>query len=625
MKISRIVTLFLVTGAGIGRAQAPDDTVTLAPVTVTATRLPVTRSGTPAAITVITGDELRARGITRLTDALRDIPGASVVQSGSFGSQTAIFLRGGESDYTKVLIDGVPLNDAGGAIDLAHLSVADVERIEIVRGPASVLWGSDAVTGVIQIFTTRASRSHVSMSGRGGTYATRDLDGDAAIVRGATQISAAAAAYETDGVLDFNNGYRSRHASVTARFEPTPRKSLRAVVRHSDATYHYPTDFLGAPVDSNQYRREKRLVAGLEGSVPVSDRATVRLTVGANELDGISDNKMDRPDDFPYHDESEASRRLVDGRVDVALPFDATLTTGADWTHQRETNTSNFEASRINRGYYVQLLAGSGSPWVVTLGTRLDDNEKFGAFVTSRASGAWRFASGTRARATIGTAFKEPAFAEVFNTSFTRGNATLQPEHSRSVELSVEQSVFSGGSTIAVTWFDQRFRDRVDFIAFPPDSAVFGTFANIGRATASGLEVEARVRPFVGIGVSASYAYLETEITEDDFGREGQRLLRRPMHTASATVAYSREAGSLALTAHRVGSRHDVGYVRLPGYTTLDIAGELRILKRAASDWALTLRLENALDEEYEAIANYRAPGRTVLVGARATIRGEAP
>jgi vitamin B12 transporter len=621
MRISCIVTLSLAVGVDIVDAQAPEDTVTLAPVTVTATRLPVARPGTPAAITVITGDELRARGITRLMDALRDVPGGSVVQSGSFGSQTAIFLRGGESDYTKVLVDGVPLNDAGGAIDLAHLSVADVERIEIVRGPASVLWGSDAVTGVIQIFTTRASRSHLRMSARGGTYATRDLTGDLAIVRGATQVSAAAGSYKTDGVLDFNNGYRNRHASVTARFEPGAGKSLRAMVRNSDATYHYPTDFLGAPVDSNQYRREKRLVAGIDGSVPVSDRATLRVTLGVNELDGISDNQVDRPDDFGYHDESEASRRLVDGRIDVALPLDATLTTGADWTHQRETNTSNFDASRVNRGYYVQLLAGSGSPWVVTLGTRIDDNEKFGTFVTSRASGAWRFSSGTRVRATVGSAFKEPAFAEVFNTSFTRGNATLQPEHSTSVELSVEQNV-SSGSTIAVTWFDQRFRDRVDFIAFPPDSTVFGTFANIGRATASGLEVETRLQPVLGVGVSASYAYLETEITEDDFGREGQRLLRRPMHTASVTVGYSKEAGTLVVTAHRVGSRHDVGYVRLPWYTTMDIAGELRILKRAASEWALTLRLENALDEEYEAIANYRAPGRTLLVGARAMLRG---
>lgn len=617
MKLPRIVTCSLVASVGLAQAQAPADTVTLAPVTVTATRLPVTRGGTPAAITVITGEELRARGITRLTDALRDVPGASVVQSGSFGSQTAVFLRGGESDYTKVLVDGVPVNDAGGAIDLAHLSVADVERIEIVRGPASVLWGSDAVTGVIQIFTSRAARSRASMSARGGTYGTRDATGDVALARGATHLSASAASHATDGVLDFNNGYQHRQASAAVRIEPSARRALRATVRHSDATYHYPTDYLGTPVDSNQYRREQRLVAGLEGTAALSARTTLRVMLGANELDAVSDNQVDRPGDFAYHDESEASRRVADGRVDVTLPLDATLTAGAEWARQRETNTSNFEASRINRGYYVQLLAGSGAPWVATIGARVDDNEKFGTFVTSRASGSWRFATGTRARVTVGTAFKEPAFAEVFNTSFTRGNAALRPERSRSVEVSLEQEMFTDRTTIGVTWFDQRFRDRVDFISFPPDSAVFGTYANMGRATATGVEVEASARMLGGLALSTAYAYLETEITKDDFGRDGQRLLRRPRHTASATLSYATSRGSLAATVHRVGNRHDVGYVRLPWYTTLDVAGEVRLLQRGAAELALTGRLENVLDEEYEAIANYRAPGRTVLIGGR--------
>jgi vitamin B12 transporter len=620
MKPLRATPLVLAALARMASAQTPPDTVTLAPVTVTATRVPTVRQVAPAAITVITGEELRARGITRLTDALRDVPGASVVQSGSFGSQTGLFVRGGESDYTKVLVDGVPLNDAGGAIDLAHISVGDVDRIEIVRGPASVLWGSDAVTGVIQIFTTLARPSSVHLSARGGTYDTRDASGDVTVARGATQFSAAVSSHGTDGVLDFNNGYRNRQASASVRVGQSRRRQWGAAVRHTDATYHYPTDFLGTPVDSNQYRREKRLVAGIDGSVPLSTRGTLRLTLGTNELDGISDNQVDRPDDFAYHDETKASRRLVDGRIDFILPFDWTVTTGADWTRQHETNTSNFEASRINRGYYAQLLAGQGVPWLVTVGARVDDNEKFGTFTTWRASGSWAFPTATRVRATVGTGFKEPAFAEIFNTAFTRGNTALEPERSRSMELSVEQEMLSRSSVVAVTWFDQRFRDRVDFIAFPPDSAVFGTFTNIGAAAASGVEIEARVTLPHGVAVRTSYGYLETEITEDPFGRVGQRLLRRPMHTATATASYARDRGSLAATVHRVGSRHDVGYVRLPWYTTLDLASELRVVRRRASELALTVRLENALNERYEAILNYQAPGRTLLVGGRAQL-----
>ena len=169
----------------------------------------------------------------------------------------------------------------------------------------------------------------------------------------------------------------------------------------------------------------------------------------------------------------------------------------------------------------------------------------------------------------------------------------------------------------AVTWFGQRFRDRVDFIAFPPDSAVFGTFANIGEATATGVELEARTTAREGVGFAASYTFLETEITKDEFGREGQRLLRRPAHSASATLSYATGGGSLAATLHRVGSRHDVGYVELPWYTTVDFAGELHILQRADVGLVLTARLENAFDYEYESITNYPAPGRTVLVGGR--------
>ena len=201
------------------------------------------------------------------------------------------------------------------------------------------------------------------------------------------------------------------------------------------------------------------------------------------------------------------SRTMTNPRHPGASPTDASTScsratrrsaTGAEWARQRETNTSNFEASRLNRGYYAQLLAGTSDTWLLTVGARVDDNEKFGTFTTGRAAGSWRFASGTRVRGSVGTAFKEPAFSEVFNTSFTRGNPSLEPERSRSLELSVEQEFLAGRATSAVTWFDQRFRDRVDFIAFPPDSAVFGTFANIGEATATGVELEARTTTRLG-------------------------------------------------------------------------------------------------------------------------------
>src|SRR5438874_6375699 len=160
--------------------QTRTDTVELNPVVVTATRIPTPARDLPVAVTVISGAQLRERDIRTVADALRTVPGADVVATNAYGSQTSLFLRGGESDYVKVLIDGVPQNAPGGAYDFANLTTDNVERIEVVRGPASVLYGSDAVTGVVQIFT-RDGRgpAHGAVTVGGGTYATNAVDATA--------------------------------------------------------------------------------------------------------------------------------------------------------------------------------------------------------------------------------------------------------------------------------------------------------------------------------------------------------------------------------------------------------------------------------------------------------------
>src|SRR6185295_15322133 len=160
--------------------QQPQDTVTLNPVVVTGTRVPMPLNNVSSAVTVLRGADLAIRGIRSVADALQLVPGASIVESGSFGAQTSLFMRGGESDYTKVLLDGVPLNQPGGSIDLANLTTDNIDRIEIVRGPASVLYGSDAMTGVVQIFTKQggggggAARARLGGELRAGTYGSAD-------------------------------------------------------------------------------------------------------------------------------------------------------------------------------------------------------------------------------------------------------------------------------------------------------------------------------------------------------------------------------------------------------------------------------------------------------------------
>src|SRR5690348_7172019 len=153
------------------------DTARTVPVVVTATRSELARDRVPESVSVLTGEQLRQQGIVTVADALRQVPGVALAQSASYGTATSLFIRGGESKFTKVLLDGVPVNDAGGAFDFSSLTTDNVERIEIVRGPASVLYGSDAVAGVIQIFTRRGTRGvHGDLAARGGRFGTSDVD-----------------------------------------------------------------------------------------------------------------------------------------------------------------------------------------------------------------------------------------------------------------------------------------------------------------------------------------------------------------------------------------------------------------------------------------------------------------
>src|SRR6476469_3604273 len=189
-------------------ARAQDSVATLNTVVISASKSPIDRARLTQSATILTGDDLRARGITQVSDALQQVPGLSLAQNGSFGSVTSLFLRGGESRYTKVLIDGVAVNQSGGYFDFSHLTTDNIERIEIVRGPASVLYGADAMTGVIQIFTRRGSGPlSCDASGGGGTYGTIDGDLGLSGSSGAVAYSLAGAAHKTDGLYDFNNQY----------------------------------------------------------------------------------------------------------------------------------------------------------------------------------------------------------------------------------------------------------------------------------------------------------------------------------------------------------------------------------------------------------------------------------
>ena len=621
------------------RAQEPRDTVQLPEMVVTATRLPMPETSTTAAVTVITGDELRERGTLTVADALRTVGGATVVETGPLGSATSLFLRGGESNMVRVLLDGVPLNAPGGAVDLANLTTDDVERIEIVRGPASVLYGSDAVAGVVQIFTRDGGgRARWDARARGGSFGS--LDGDLTLATGgrAANASLAAAHEATDGSYAFNNAYRDDVLSFAAGAAPDARSDARLDVRYTGALYHYPTDGSGNVVYHNQDQTGSGVVASLDAGRYLTSRLEGRVLLGLTENTGRQDQEPNGPADtlgyYAFWSIDRLSRRSADLRLNWHLAPATVLTGGAalETEAERSSNLSQSQygpsagalvVSRWDRAYYGQAVVQAGASVSVTAGLRLDDNKAFGTFWTSRGGAAWH-SGATTLRAQIGTAFKEPGFLDNYGTGYVTGNPNLKPERSRSWDVGLEQGV--GRVTLAATWFDQRFRDLIQY-TFSPPAPSSPNYYNVAAANAYGLELEARAAPWGALDVAATYTYTHTASADSGFDgatfAQGRRLLRRPTQAASLDLAYRFGGrGSASLSAQYAGARDDEDFstypgtrVVLPSYVRVDAALEWAFLGTGARRLAATLKVENLFGARYEQVLGFPARRRALFVG----------
>lgn len=653
---SRALIAGLVFLAGLpAPAPAQQDSVdTLPEIVVTATRRPVAREAVAARVTVLDGEALRARGITLLADALREVPGVSVVQVGSLGGLTSVFLRGGESDYVQVLVDGVPLNQPGGAVDLADLTLDNVERVEIVRGPTSVLYGSDAVSGVIQVFTRRGNGpARLEAAARAGTYGTLDLDLGVHGAGAGIGYSLVASRLATGGLYDLNNDYQNGTVSGRLHATPDERTTVDLSLRYQDTEFHFPTDGAGNVVDANAFQLGTRTLLGLELGRRFAERVEGRLLLSSNAADGGLDDRPDHGGDtlgfFAARSQVDLRRQGADGRVLVGVLPGGELTVGAAVERQQErslrqdfsefgtfTGGTDTTVTRLNHAYYAQLHLRRGT-LALNAGGRVDVNEEFGVFPTVRAGVAWRLPTGTRLYASTGTAFKEPTFFEHFGGSSTVGNPDLDPERSVSVEVGAEQHLVGGRVVVAVTAFVQRFRDLIDF-TFTPANPGDPNYFNVAGASSDGLEFEATVRPVPPLTLQGHLALLRTEVTDSGFDGgagsafgAGQALLRRPGLAAHLEARYRPlERATVGAALRHVGRRDDLDFSAFPAervtlapYTLVDLSLDLTLLRpgRQALGLALTGRVENLFDADYRQVLGFRTRGRTVLVGGRVTTR----
>lgn len=636
-----------------GAVSAQENPFPIQGLVVTASATPRPLAALASDVTVLDGAALRARGLVRVEDALRQVPGLTVVQNGSMGSTVSLFMRGGESDYVLVLVDGVKVNQPGGAFDLSNLTLDNVARIEVVRGPRSALYGSGAVAGVVQIIT-RDGRgpARAALATRVGSFGRQDWSLDASGGSDRTGYSVGLSRVHTKGILPFNNSYTDDVASGAFHLAPDARTRMRFTARLSHHTYHFPTDGSGNVVDRNSFTYGHESTLGLQADRALGRGLDVQLDLGTHGVNGGTDDAQDGPADtvgvYASSSVDHMRRSSADVRGNVRM---GGLVATLGWELERESDRSVTESSsdygsssdrsqnsRWNRGYYAQVT-GSRRWLSYDGGARLEDNQRFGRLWTWQVGGVARVmgAAGPRLRASLGTGIKEPTFYENFATGFARGNPNLEPERSRSWEVGLDQRLMGEDLVLRGTYFDQDFRDLIQYTATTP-SPESPNFYNVARARARGVELalDGSAGPVWG---SASWTWLATYVVNPGVGSgpgdefaPGGALLRRPRHSASLEMGATLGGGvALGGAVNVVGARADRDFatypatrVTLPRYTLVSLEASWNVDRAAGRrpGVEISVRGDNLLNRSYEEVVGFPAPGRAVYVGARVTLGG---
>ncbi len=595
------------------QAQTSSDADDLDQVIVTATRTAITTDAALAPVEVIDRDAIQRSQATSLTELLRGRAGIGLSNQGGAGKLTSLFLRGAESDQVLVLVDGVRIGSATtGQAAFQDVPVATIDRIEIVRGPRSSLYGSDAIGGVIQIFTRRDKgparfRFHVGAGsngyragglGVGGGEIGDDVNGWFGIDAGlqstdginacngfADDINFIYAGCFVNGQTD-RDGYENHSFSARGGVTIDDSITLDAHVLRASGRNEYDGGF----VDNSDIVQQ---VVGAKLRWKASDRFDLQVNVGSNK---------DESDDFlgiAYQGSFATRRDNASAQADIALADAQLLTLGADWLRDRvDSSTTYVQTSRTNRAAFAQYQ-GRFAGHDLQLALRADDNDQFGDKTTGTAAWGLSFADAWRVTASYGTAFKAPTFNELYFPVF--GNPALRPESSKTAEAGIAWR----GERTSVR-LDAFNTDVDDLIAF--DIAIFLP-NNIQHARLRGAELRVD-STLSGWTIGASASWLDTE--DRDTGND---LARRARETARLDLDRAFGKFRLGFTGVAEGGRYDdLGNTRrLGGYATLDVRGEYAF----AADWTLQARVANAFDRNYETAAFYNQPGREFFVTLR--------
>lgn len=587
--------------------QNEDTTPTLI---ITANRYPTDPKNVGSAVTVIPSEKIEELKVKTVDDALRTVPGVSVVQTGHRGGVSSVFMRGSEADQVLVLVDGVRLNESTtGGFDFSDLSVDNIDRIEVLRGPQGTLYGSEAIGGVIQIFSKKPlDGKRVGVGLEAGSFGTHRESLRAAYGDSLVSTSTEASWEQTDGISAAaknrgnpeEDGFDQFSIGSSNSFRPNDEWELTAGAgyqrSHADIDGF---DFTAGAVDDPNYRQLRdrlRLNAGASGQVGTMVRPSVQVAYVDEKLEGT-----DPDTEFnPFEITSELLS--VTSQADLAFTATEVLTLGHAYEQRSGENKGSFDEQRDVNALFLQQQ-GKVAFFNLSAGARYEHDSRFGEEVTYRLTSAVPIeASGSRLHSSYGTGFKAPSFNELAFPDF--GNPDLDPETSWGYDVGVEQQ-FSEKFSGDVTFFYSSYDDLIGF-----DTETF-IAENISEARAYGLETQLTATPCEFVSSTLTYTYTDSENKET-----GALLPRRPRHQAGLTTRLTPvgtvvEPLDVTLRLLLVNSREDSDGSKMDNYATVDAT-----LRYAVSNAIKPyIRFVNLFDEDYEELPSYGTPGFSVYAG----------
>jgi outer membrane cobalamin receptor len=621
-------------------------------VTATKTETPLSQIG--SSVTVVSGQQLAGEGISTVAEALRRVAGLTLVQSGGLGQVTSLFTRGGNSNYTKVLIDGIPVNEPGGSYNFAYLSTSGIDRIEVVRGPQSALFGSDAIAGVVQIFTRRGTKEGLSPKPsaqvEGGSFATYLYGGGIEGKGDRLDYAAYFSRMDTDNNV-LNGSFNDATITGNLGFRPSRNSEIRAVFRSEAGRSGVPGQWAFERPDLDAFYRSRNEAGTLTYTYLANTSWTQRLSYTVNDSRQFSADPVDSGSyvpqyqgrtapfpfsDFTYQTVNETRRQKLNYQSDLMLPHGHVFTAGGDYEHETgivgDPQLNPLQAIRDNFGGYLQDQWSLANRLFTVAGVRLEHNDSFGFFAAPRLSLAFHVHEPapksvwglTKLKANFGLGIKEPSLVESFsNSPFFRGNPNLRPERAVSFDAGIEQHFGSGMNVIEVTYFENRFRNQIGF-EVTDYTTYAGTFFNIGKTRARGVETVLRGDLGRHWEVAGAYTYMDSKVLEstnttDPAFAKGQELLRRPRHSGYLDLRWKPGRWTLGATGIFVGSRVDsdfssLGITRNKGYSILDLLASFRV----GGGMSLFVAVNNAQNVSYMEVLGYPALRANFRMGIRA-------